>query len=543
MKLTIGKRIAMGFGTIFIILTCVGIFNYYTMTDMHQDIEVAKDEIGAQTLTVLDMLIEVVEIQGLLTDASLTKSKEPIEEAKVMATAFKKLLAEFIAREKNQETLKTMDKMRVDFDEYWDTGIKMIAAYGESQKDGNLVMEEFDADSAKIMEDLEALREEHVNELNAHYLMMESDADNNVLVTSITFALLIICGILFSTMLIRSIVSALTRITESLSEASAQTASASSQLAGAAQELSSGANEQASSIEETSSSLEEMSGMVENNVTNAENSVKLSEDVKGESEKGNHSMEQLQNSMQEILASNEKIEELVKVIGNIGDKTQVMDEIVFQTKLLSFNASVEAERAGEHGRGFAVVAQEVGNLAQMSGKAAQEIAVIVKDSISNAETITTENKKKVEQGNDYVSETAKVLQGIMNSSGTVTEGANQVLSASKDQSNGIKQINDAMGQLDKATQENAATAEETASTSEELNAQTETLDRLVNELTVLVKGENSISQTSQQSGRGNQQTKKSAQVLKIRSHKGEPDHNEEHPQMAKASGDDSWEKL
>src|SRR5690606_36951178 len=119
---------------------------------------------------------------------------------------------------------------------------------------------------------------------------------------------------------------------------------------------------------------------------------KLANEVKQVSETANESMTKLEMSIKEILHSNEKIEQLVKVIGNIGEKTKVMDEIVFQTKLLSFNASVEAERAGEHGRGFAVVAQEVGNLAQMSGKSAQEIAEIVKSSIQEAEAITTENK-------------------------------------------------------------------------------------------------------------------------------------------------------
>ncbi|MCK5883469.1 MAG: hypothetical protein KAG61_07255, partial [Bacteriovoracaceae bacterium] len=276
------------------------------------------------------------------------------------------------------------------------------------------------------------------------------------------------------------------KITEDISSASTHTASASRQLSESSQELSSGANEQAASIEETSSSLEEISEMILNNVSNSESAAEQSDKVKTISEKGNQSIGQLQVSMKDILDSNEKIEDLVKVIGNIGEKTQVMDEIVFQTKLLSFNASVEAERAGEHGRGFAVVAQEVGNLAQMSGKAAQEIAEIVNESIRDAETITTENKKRVEQGNSFVIETAQVLKDIMESSVSVSERSNQVLSASKEQSNGIKQITIAMGQLDKATQENAAAAEETAATSDELNTQTESLQQSVGELIGLI---------------------------------------------------------
>jgi methyl-accepting chemotaxis protein len=283
---------------------------------------------------------------------------------------------------------------------------------------------------------------------------------------------------------------------EGMTSATEQVSAAALQLSSASQELSSGASEQASSIEETSASLEEMGGMVQNNVTNAQKAKDLAGQVKQVSEMGDASMEKLQSSMKEILESNEKIEQLVKVIGEIGEKTKVMDEIVFQTKLLSFNASVEAERAGEHGRGFAVVAQEVGNLAQMSGKSAQEISQIVTSSIRQAEAITAENKKKVEQGNSYVIETGKYLKEIMNSAATVTDGAQQVVAASQEQASGIKQINLAMSNLDKATQQNASMAEETASTSEELSAQTGTLNDLVADLVRLVDGSSAMTDSA-----------------------------------------------
>ena len=136
-------------------------------------------------------------------------------------------------------------------------------------------------------------------------------------------------------------------------------------------ELTQAVNEQAASVEQTSSSVEEISAMVQNNVSETQNSQVISKTV-------NEQMNDLKVAMKEIEESNVHIEELSEVIGEIASKTKIIDDIVFQTKLLSFNASVEAERAGEHGRGFAVVAQEVGNLAQMSGKAALEISQIVK---------------------------------------------------------------------------------------------------------------------------------------------------------------------
>jgi len=312
-------------------------------------------------------------------------------------------------------------------------------------------------------------------------------AENFVMIMGIVSLLL---GIILALVITKSITKPVIRIAGVLRDSATQVASASGQLSTASQELSSASSEQASSIEETSASLEEITGMVNNNVDNARNCVALAERVSATSGEGNQKMEQLIRSMSEILASNEKIQDLVKVIGEIGEKTAIIDEIVFQTKLLSFNASVEAERAGEHGRGFAVVAQEVGNLAQMSGKAATEISSIVKESIRNAEAITSENKAKVESGNKLVEETAGTLKEIADKAETVSRSLAHILSASQDQSSGIGQINNAISQLDKATQENAATAEEAASSSEELSAQAENLNAIVNDLSLLVMGGN-----------------------------------------------------
>lgn len=321
-----------------------------------------------------------------------------------------------------------------------------------------------------------------------------AESSQSIVSSSIlTFAIGLIIAIVLATSLAYLISSnvarALRGFIEKLRDSSRQVTESSTQLSSAAQQLSGASNEQASSIEETSSSLEEISGMIENNVSNAEQAYRLSNEVMKVSESANTSMKKLEVSIKEILQSNDKIEQLVRVIGNIGEKTKIMDEIVFQTKLLSFNASVEAERAGEHGRGFAVVAQEVGNLAQMSGKSAQEIAEIVKSSIQEAEAITAENRKKVDLGNTYVEESARGLKQIMEAASTVSSGANQVLQASKDQASGIKQVNVAMTQLDTATQQNAATSEETAASSEELNAQALVLNGIVSDLYVLVEGQ------------------------------------------------------
>ncbi len=349
----------------------------------------------------------------------------------------------------------------------------------------------------------------------------------------------------------RSIANPILRIAGELAENSKQVAGASEGLASASGSLSELAAEQASSIEETASSIEEISAMIKNNVEKSEKSSMLSEQVKVVADKGNQSMNMLVTSMAEIIDSNQKIQELVKVIGEIGEKTGVIDEIVFQTKLLSFNASVEAERAGEHGRGFAVVAQEVGNLAQMSGKAASEIATMVKGSIKNAEKITSENKSKVEQGNNLVQETAKYLAEIGGDAEFLLKQAQQITNSSKEQSEGIAQINEAMSQLDQATQQNSATAEETASSSEQLASQAEYLKENVVNLLFLVEGKGNgdklvANKTVDQKP---DHDKKKAPIVDLRTKRKQ--NTESATLIKKASGDDmtashsneNWEKL
>src|SRR5690606_24854923 len=96
----------------------------------------------------------------------------------------------------------------------------------------------------------------------------------------------------------------------------------------------------------------------------------------------------------QIENSNEKFSDILSILSDIGQKTSVIHEIVFQTKLLSFNASVEAARAGEHGKGFAVVAQEIGNLANMSGKSAEEIESIINDSTKKVKDMLTDSQNR-----------------------------------------------------------------------------------------------------------------------------------------------------
>lgn len=345
----------------------------------------------------------------------------------------------------------------------------------------------------KLTSEIRELSDIVANKNKAVITEVQSDAkkaQNLLIMCSIIFAsILTAFGYIFSSRLSKQLM----QITEEVATASSQVASASEQLSRTSESLSSASQEQASAIEETSSAITEINGMVESNVRSAEASNSVANQVHSMSDETRQFMESLSESMTAILESNAKIEKLVKVIEEIGAKTEVIDDIVFKTQLLSFNASVEAERAGEHGRGFAVVAQEVGNLAQMSGKAATEISGIVNGSIKEAEAVARDNKNLVEKGGNLAFETKNKMVEVSRKISEILSGTTKIVTASKEQGQGIGQISQSVENLNKATQETASTAEESSSASQELASQSETLMNLVNEMRHIVLGKVSDS--------------------------------------------------
>ncbi|MEE4355763.1 MAG: methyl-accepting chemotaxis protein [Desulfococcaceae bacterium] len=282
---------------------------------------------------------------------------------------------------------------------------------------------------------------------------------------TIVFAVLLLS--LISFLLIRSITNLLRRVVAGLNQVTGQITDSSAKILHTSQQLSEGSSGQSAAIEQTSAALEQISAMTKHNADNAGNADMLMKESNSIIGEANSSMTRLAVSMEKISDASENTSRIVKTI----------DEIAFQTNLLALNAAVEAARAGESGAGFAVVAGEVRNLAMRASAAAKSTAGLIE------KTVTL-----IKEGEEHVGTSVRGFEKTIESTAEVGNLLAEIATASREQAQGIEQVNISVSSMEKIIYQFAGHSRDSRNESEGMNNQIEKMKIMVDDLLSLAGG-------------------------------------------------------
>jgi len=326
----------------------------------------------------------------------------------------------------------------------------------------------------------------------------------------ITTFVTLVFAIIISMTMAKSINSILKNIADRLTQSSESLSQSSSVLTEASESLSVGTSQQAEALHETVTSTNEIAAMTQRASENSKQSLEKASLTKIASSKGSTSIDEMIRAVGEIRnfthelndtinKGNKEIQALVTLINLIGEKTKLIDDIVFQTKLLAFNVSVEAARAGEHGKGFAVVSQQMTTLADISGTASREISELLSQTISKATDVASTNENNVKRlisvgdektmtSSQVAIDCKKALEEISYNIDDMCNMINETSLSSEEQTKGISEINNAMSQIDDVAAKNTENSKACSDAAVSLMDEVEKTRSIISDLSNVING-------------------------------------------------------
>lgn len=458
------------------------------------------------------MQLNVVQVQQFFSDVSATRALDGLDDGFKLAAeqhdaflASVKRFKDMYEREQNTANLKQVATLEQKFTAYYDSGHAMATAYvKEGPAAGNKLMAGFDKAASQLTEELEIFVKQQTGEFDTALKSVESSSHKTTIAVLFGGLLLTLVTLLLAFYSIRSIIGPLQVIAGQVTQGAESVSASAQELSSASYTVAEGASQQAASLEESSASLEEISSMTKRAAENASSGATLGKQARESASAGldriaelsttlnsiKSAVSEMQSAVNEMQSSSQQVAKIIKTI----------DEIAFQTNLLALNAAVEAARAGEAGMGFAVVADEVRALAQRSAQAAKDTSDKIEAAVKRSELggiASTKVVKSLSEVEATAQSIQQVFAGIVGQVKSLDEVVAEIASASKEQSQGVGEVNMAIGQMDKVTQSNAASAEENASAAATLTSQSASLLTAVANLRGLIDGVSTSNMTTE----------------------------------------------
>ena len=323
----------------------------------------------------------------------------------------------------------------------------------------------------------------HAKESEVLHLLLSLEKENILITILLLVSFLLVCSYFIGRITVM-----FAKVANKLKVSAEHASNTSNVLKKTSSEVFKSCEKQSAALQETIASLAEISGTMKQTWNNVKNCNDIMKQMSEKIEVGHATMRNMMESMQGIKATNANLEDISNIMASISEKTSVINDIVFKTKLLAFNASIEAVRAGDKGEGFAVVADEVRGLAELSGEAAKEIGLLLTESNKQVKDIIDTSSERTQYGLKATEEATSFFQGFAEDVTQIKENVENIEIATSEQQSGIKQTDKAMRMMEQATKRNYDETQESLNVASSLFKQSSMITNIMHIINLLVHG-------------------------------------------------------